>query len=397
MARTTGTYERSTVGGESVEAFMPRPLPPMDPPLDLSGDLALLLARANESVRLLELAGDLVPSVEWFVYAFVRKEAVLSAQIEGTQATLMDLLEVEASGEAPVDADLEEVCGYVDALNFAWDHLGRADGLPLSMRLLSETHARLLRGARGARKQPGEVRRSQNWIGGTRPGNAAFVPPPPHRLGELLSELERAIQDDSDLPPLVRVGLLHVQFETLHPYLDGNGRLPFPSRYGRLGRLLITLLLRHWGLLTRPLLYLSLFLKMHRQEYYRRLSAVREEGDWEGWLAFFLEGVATVADEAVATARRLHVIVGENRDRLLARDDATVFSLRLFELLPEHPILTVNRVIELLDCSRPAAGKAVRVLEAAGIVRPLDDRKKNRTVVFEDYLAHLRQGTELSA
>lgn len=256
------------------------------------------------------------------------------------------------------------------------------------MRLLSETHARLLRGARGAQKQPGEARRSQNWIGGTRLGNAAFVPPPPHRLGELLGELERAIHDDCDLPPLVRVGLLHVQFETLHPYLDGNGRL---------GRLLITLLLRHWGLLTRPLLYLSLFLKMHRQEYYRRLSAVREEGEWEGWLAFFLEGIATVADEAVATARRLHVIVGEKRDRLLARDDATVFSLRLFELLPEHPILTVNRVIELLDCSRPAAGKAVRVLEAAGIVRPKGERKKNRTVVFEDYLAHLRQGTELSA
>ena len=388
MTRTTGTYERSTVAGESVEAFIPRPLPPTEPPLDLSGHLAPLLARANESIRLLELAGDLVPSIEWFVYAFVRKEAVLSAQIEGTQATLMDLLEVEASGEAPVDADVEEVCGYVDALDFAWDHLGRADGLPLLMRLLSETHARLLRGARGAQKQPGEVRRSQNWIGGTRPGNAAFVPPPPHRLGELLSELERAIHDDCDLPPLVRVGLLHVQFETLHPYLDGNGRL---------GRLLITLLLRHWGLLTRPLLYLSLFLKMHRQEYDRRLSAVRKEGEWEGWLAFFLEGIATVADEAVATARRLHVIVGENRDRLLARDDATVFSLRLFERLPEHPILTVNRVIELLDCSRPAAGKAVRVLEAAGIVRALDERKKNRTVVFEDYLAHLRQGTELSA
>jgi hypothetical protein len=150
----------------------------------------------------------------------------------------------------------------------------------------------------------------------------------------------------------------------------------------------------HWGLLTRPLLYLSLFLKMHRQEYYRRLSAAREEGDWEGWLAFFLEGIATVADEAVATARRLHVIVGNSRDRLLARDDATVFSLRLFELLPEHPILTVNRLIERLDCSRPAAGKAVRVLEAAGIVRPKGERKKNRTVVFEDYLAHLRQRSE---
>jgi len=388
MARKTGTVERSTVAGESVEAFVPHPLPPKDPPLDLGGEVGSLLARASESVRLLELAGDLVPSVEWFVYAFVRKEAVLSAQIEGTQATLMDLLEVEASGEAPLDADVEEVCGYVEALNFAWGQLGRADGLPLSMRLLSETHARLLSGARGAQKRPGEVRRSQNWIGGTRPGNGAFVPPPPHRLGVLLGDFERAIHDESELPPLIRVGLLHVQFETLHPYLDGNGRL---------GRLLITLLLRHWGLLTRPLLYLSLFLKMHRRDYYRRLSAVREEGDWEGWLSFFLEGVAEVADEAVATARRLHVIVGESRDRLLARDDATVFSLRLFELLPEHPILTVNRAVEILDCSRPAAGKAVRILEAAGIVRPLDERKKNRTVVFEDYLAHLRQGTEVSS
>ena len=385
MARTTGTFERSTVAGESVEAFLPHPLPPTDPPLVLEGELGALLARANESIRMLQLAGDLVPSVEWFVYAFVRKEAVLSAQIEGTQATLMDLLQVEASDDIPMNADVEEICGYVDALNFAWRELGEPDGLPLSMRLLSEAHGRLLSGTRGAQKQPGEVRRSQNWIGGTRPGNAAFVPPPPHRLGELLSDFERAIHNQSELPPLVRVGLLHVQFETLHPYLDGNGRL---------GRLLITLLLRHWGLLTRPLLYLSLFLKVHRREYYARLSAVREEGDWEGWLAFFLEGVAVVADEAVATARRLHVIVGQKRDRLLAREDATVFSLRLFELLPEHPILTVNRVIELLDCSRPAAGKAVRVLEAAGILQPLDQRKKNRTWVFEDYLAHLRTGTE---
>jgi Fic family protein len=335
----------------------------------------------------LELAGDLVPSVEWFVYAFVRKEAVLSAQIEGTQATLMDLLEVEASGEAPRDADVEEVCGYVDALNYSWDGLGRDAGLPISMRLLSETHRRLLAGARGAQRQPGEVRRSQNWIGGTRPGNAAFVPPPPHLLAALLSDFERAIHDESELPPLLRIGLLHVQFETLHPYLDGNGRL---------GRLLVTLLMRHWGLLSRPLLYLSLFLKLHRQEYYRRLSAVRTEGDWEGWLAFFLEGVRVVADEAVATARRLHVIVSEHRERLLERDDATVLSLRLFELLPQHPLLTVNRTVDLLACSRPAAGKALHVLEAAGILQGLDERKKNRTVGFEDYLAHLRQGTEIT-
>ena len=286
MQRRTGDYERSSVAGEEVKAFIPYRLPPGDPPLQLDGDLRRRLARAQEKLRLLDLAEDLVPSVEWFVYAFVRKEAVLSAQIEGTQATLMDLLEVEASGDTPADADVEEICGYVDALSFSWDELGRETGLPVSMRLLSQAHRRLLSGARGAHQHPGEVRRSQNWIGGTRPGNATFVPPPPHRLGELLSDLERAIHEKSKLPPLVRVGLLHVQFETLHPYLDGNGRL---------GRLLITLLLRHWGLLSRPLLYLSLFLKTHRQEYYRRLSAVRSAGDWEGWLAFFLMHIAKVS------------------------------------------------------------------------------------------------------
>mgnify|MGYP006301969789 FL=1 len=384
--RQTGEYERSTVTGEEVNAFIPFPLPPRDPPLELDDDLAHLLARASEQLRLLDLAGDLVPSVEWFVYAFVRKEAVLSAQIEGTQATLMDLLEVEASGEGPVDADVEEVCGYLDALNFAWEELGRDTGVPISMRLLSEAHRRLLAGARGAGKQPGEVRRSQNWIGGTRPGNASYVPPPPHRLGDLLSEFEHAVHCDSDLPPLVRVGLLHVQFETLHPYLDGNGRL---------GRLLITLLLRHWNQLSRPLLYLSLFLKVHRREYYRRLGAVRSDGDWERWLAFFLEGVATVAEEAIATARRLHTIVGEAREQLLAREDATVLSLRLFELLPQHPLITVNRAVDLLGCSRPAAAKALRVLEAAAVLQPLDARKKNRTLVFKEYLDHLRQGSDV--
>ncbi len=386
MIRQTGRYERSTVAGEEVSAFIPAPLPPRDPPLDLEV-LGPLIAHASERLRLLDLAGDLVPSVDWFVYAFVRKEAVLSAQIEGTQATLMDLLEVEASGEAPTDADVEEVCGYLEALNYAWAELDRDAGLPISMRLLSEAHKRLLSGARGAHKQPGEVRRSQNWIGGTRPGNATFVPPPPHRLPELLSDFERAVHVESDLPPLVRVGLLHVQFETLHPFLDGNGRL---------GRLLITLLLRHWGLLSRPLLYLSLFLKTHRQEYYRRLSAVRTDGDWEAWLDYFLEGIAVVAEEATATARRLHGIVTASRERVLVREDATVFSLRLFELLPEHPIVTVNRVVEMLGCSRPAAGKALRILEAASVLRPLDDRKKNRALVFGEYLDELRQGTELS-
>jgi len=388
MRRQTGVVEQSRVAGETVDAFIPYRLPPADPPISLGGELGELLDRAGERLGLLELAGDLVPSVEWFVYAFVRKEAVLSAQIEGTQATLMDLLEVEASGETPEHDDVAQVCGYVDALGHAWEELGRDSGLPVSMRLLSATHRRLLSGARGANKQPGEVRRSQNWIGGTRSGNARFVPPPPHRLGELLGELERFVHDESDLPPLVRIGMIHVQFETIHPYLDGNGRL---------GRLLITLLLRHWRLLSRPLLYLSLFLKIHRQEYYRRLDAVRSEGDWEGWLAFFLEGVASVADEAVATARRLHAIVEESRGRLIARDDATVIGIRLFELLPAHPIVTVNRVVDLIGCSRPAAAKALRVLEAAGILRAMDDRKKNRAFLFGEYLDLLRQGTETGA
>lgn len=387
MKRITGSYEQSTVAGESVLSFIPLPLPPEAPPIELDTELETWLARAHESLRVLDLAGDLVPSVDWFVYAFVRKEAVLSAQIEGTQTTLMDLLELEASQEAPTDADIEEVSNYINALNFAWEQLEREDGLPLSMRLLSQTHQRLLSGARGAHKQPGQVRRSQNWIGGTRPGNAMFVPPPPHRLTALLSDFERTLHaPDNTLSALIWVGLLHVQFETLHPYLDGNGRL---------GRLLITLLLRHWGLLSRPLLYLSLFLKVHRQEYYRRLSAVREEGDWEGWLKFFLEGVTQVADEAVQTARRLHHIMVVDRERLLLRADATLLALRLFEHLPQHPILTVNRAMELLTCSRPAAGKALSILEAADILRPLNERKKNRAWAFEGYLADLRQGTEL--
>ena len=387
MKRKTGEYEESVAAGEVVRAFVPYALPPADPPLDLGGDLTPLRLRAEEQLRRLELAGDLVPSVDWCVYAFVRKEAVLSAQIEGTQATLMDLLEVEASGEAPVNADVEEVCGYLDAINYAWEELKSESGLPLSTRLLCETHRRLLAGTRGAQKLPGDVRRSQNWVGGTRPGNANFVPPPPHRLGSLLSDLEHAIHDASDLPPLIRVGLLHAQFETLHPYLDGNGRL---------GRLLIALLLRHWGLLSRPLLYLSLFLKMHRQEYYRRLDAIRTDGDWEGWLGYFLEGVAVVADEAVSTARHLHVIVEENREQLHARNDATVLSLRLYERLPQHPVVTVNRVVALLDCSRPAAAKALRVLEGAGVLSALGERKKNRALIFRNYLAHLREGTELT-
>src|SRR6267154_4262045 len=251
--RVIGRTLRRTVAGEEIAAFIPYPLPPRDPPLKLDGKLAALLLRAQQALARLEVAGEMVPSLDWFIYAFVRKEAVVSSQIEGTQATLVDLLTFEAEESAPPNADVEEVCNYLDALTYARNQLGDPKGLPLSMRLLNQTHQRLMRGVRGAEKLPGEVRRSQNWIGGTRPGNAAYVPPPPQALAEALSAFEKYLPaEDDGLPPLVRVGLLHVQFETIHPYLDGNGRI---------GRLLVTLLLEHWNLLAKPLLYLSLFFK----------------------------------------------------------------------------------------------------------------------------------------
>ncbi|MCP5020708.1 MAG: Fic family protein, partial [bacterium] len=366
--------------GEKIRAFIPASLPPSAPPLDLSS-LEEALALALEALRLLDLAGSMVPSIDWFVYAFVRKEAVLSSQIEGTQSTLMDLFESEVHRDNPGDHDLQEVCAYLEALEHGWNEIENADGLPICMRLLSEVHRKLLNSTRGSSKQPGEVRRTQNWLGGTRPGNAAFVPAPPHRLPELLGEFEKAIHDPSDLHPLIRIGLLHVQFETIHPYLDGNGRL---------GRLLITLLLREWQLLSKPLLYISLHLKTHRDEYYRRLGAVRTQGDWEGWLNFFLEGVAETATSATDTARKLHAVMSEYRERLLGRSDITVLSLRLFELLPDHPVVNTNRTIELLECSRPAGIKALRVLESAGVLSPLSNERKNRMLAFEAYLKHLR-------
>ena len=257
---------------------------------------------------------------------------------------------------------------------------------PLSMRLLNGTHERLMRGVRGATKLPGEVRRSQNWIGGSRPGNASFVPPPPHLLPDGFSALERYIHANDTLPPLVRAGLLHVQFETLHPYLDGNGRI---------GRLLISLLLEHWLVLTRPLLYLSLFFKRHRAEYYRRLGLVRSEGDWEGWLDFFLDGVATIADEAVATARDLFVLVAADRERLLARPETALAAVRLFERLPTNPIVTSSSVMRLLATTRPTASRAIETLVDAGVLVETTGKRRDRAFAYDAYLRRLREGTEI--
>jgi len=389
MQRRTGQYERTTVAGEDVAAFVPHPLPPLDPALALDMGSLELLQKAEEGLRRLELAGEMVPSLDWFVYGFVRKEAVVSSQIEGTQATLVDLLAHEAAGESDADTapDVREICNYLDAVRFAREEQAKAGGLPLSMRLLNQAHAKLMHGVRGGHKLPGEVRRSQNWIGGTRPGNAAFVPPPPQRLQDALSALEKYMHEQDDqLPPLVRIGLLHVQFESIHPYLDGNGRV---------GRLLIALLMEHWSLLSSPLLYLSLYFKRHRDEYYRRLSAVRTEGDWEGWIAYFLEGVHTIAGEAVDSTRELFALVARDRERVLAMPQGSMMAARLFERLPEHPMLTITNAIALLETTRPTATKAISTLVDSGVLVESSGRKRDRTFVYAGYLDLLREGTEL--
>ena len=385
MKRITGQYERTAAGGEQVSAFVPFALPPRDPAIAIEGPLADRLVAAEHALARLDLAGEMVPSVDWFVYAFVRKEAVTSSQIEGTRASLVDLLAFEAGSEAQPGDDVEEVCNYLEALNYAREELARPDGLPLSMRLLNGSHRRLMQGARGAGKQPGEIRRSQNWIGGTRPGNAAHVPPPPRRLPALVGDLERYVHGEDRLPALVRAGLAHAQFETIHPYLDGNGRI---------GRLLIALLLEHWGLLKSPLLYLSLYFKRHREAYYRRLGAVRSDGDWEGWTAFFLDGVAAIADEAVASARELFALVTDDRRRLLARDSTSVSAARLFERLPDHPIVTVASAMRLVDASKPTASRAIETLVAAGILAETTGRKRDRRFAYRDYIDRLQVGTE---
>jgi Fic family protein len=384
--RQPGRYEKSTVAGEAVSAFIPDPLPP---PLKLSAELQEKVRLAEQKLSRLELAGEMMPSLEWFIYAFVRKEAVVSSQIEGTQASLDDLLAYEAGapgGKEESTDDVEEVSNYLAALTYARQQLSSEKGLPLSTRLLNQAHHRLMKGVRGATKQPGELRRSQNWIGGTHPGNAVFVPPPPQELGRLLSDLEKYIHRHDDLPPLVRAALVHVQFETIHPYLDGNGRI---------GRLLITLLLEHWKLLSEPLLYLSLFFKRHRAEYYRLLNAVRLESDWESWVSFFLEGASTIADEAADTARDLFVLVNRDRARVLSVRNASVMAARLLDRLPRHPIVTIPAVVKLLDTTKPTAAKAVGVLEQLGILKETTGRRRDRTFSYSAYLDRLRAGTEL--
>jgi Fic family protein len=380
VGRSTGTYLSALAAGEAVRAFLPAGLPVSDPPIELAGALAQRLLAAEAALRHLDLAAQMVPSLDWFLYGFVRKEAVVSSQIEGTQATLTDLFQFEAKEDEKPTPDVQEVCNYVDALKYARAQLASAKGLPLSIRLLNEMHKRLMRGVRGASKAPGQVRKTQNWIGGSRPGNAAFVPPPPERLPELLSNLEKYLHSTDSLPAIARAGIVHVQFETIHPYLDGNGRI---------GRVLISLLLEHWKVLPHPLLYLSLFFRRHQSEYYRRLSAVRADGDWEGWLDFFLDGVATIAEEAVRLARDLFALVAADRVRLLSESGASVAALRLFEALPSHPIVSVASASKILEVTKPTAIKAVDTLVAANVLNETTGKLRGREFAYAAYLEKL--------
>jgi Fic family protein len=377
MTRTTGTYSISTTLGESVRAFVPHALPPSVPAL--SPEVFTDLNRQTE-LALARLAGvsGLVPSVDWLLYSAIRKEALLTSQIEGTQATLTDLFDEEAGFKVSNTDDVEEVTNYLHAFRWTQEQLRDPKGLPISVRLLCEAHRRLLDGARGAGKQPGELRQSQNWIGGTRPGNAVFVPPPPEHVPTLLADMERFIHDTAtDLPPMVKVALIHAQFETIHPFLDGNGRI---------GRLLIAALFEHWGLLSEPLMYLSGYLKQHQAEYYRRLSAIRTKGDWESWVTFFLEGVATAAGDAEKNIIEVASLVATDRRRLLQSAKAGPTSYRLFEVLPMMPRFTIERVRQQLDTSFPTATAAVKALEELGIVAEMTGQKKNRSYSYQAYV-----------
>jgi len=377
MTRQTGQYRVTTVHEEQVRAFVPHPLPPREPPLAVAGQIAALHATAQTALARLGVAASLVPSTDWFLYGFVRKEAVLTSQIEGTQATLRDVLTYEATQEAQRPDDVREVCNYVEALTYARRQLASPKGLPLSTRLLCEAHRRLMRGTRGGDQRPGEIRRSQNWIGGTRPGNARFVPPPPEEVPAALAALERWLHSDDPLPPLIKAGLAHVQFETIHPFLDGNGRI---------GRLLIALLVEHWGLLEHPLLYLSVAFRRRQQEYYARLAAVRTDGDWEGWTAFFLECVREAADDGVQVAQALHALLARDRARLVGHPRATIAAIRLLDRLPIHPVLTVPRAAQVLGVTAPPARKAVELLARLGMLRETTGKQRDRVYAYHEYL-----------
>src|SRR5579871_1214915 len=371
-----GAYVETSAGGERVRAYVPAPLPP-NPPLEL-GRFMQVYERAIAAVGRLDGVTTILPSPPLFLYMYVRKEALLSSQIEGTQSSLSDLLLFENHERPTVELDdVTEVSNYVAAIEHGVSRM--RGGFPLSLRLIREMHAILLKSGRGAAKQPGEFRRSQNWIGGTRPGNALFVPPPPNRLMECLDPFEKFLHDKSEsLPLLVRLGLIHVQFESIHPFLDGNGRL---------GRLLITLLLCEKKALREPLLYLSLYFKTHRAYYYELLQRVRAEGAWEDWLAFFLEGIETTADEVSKAAKRSLRLFASDRKRIAALGRASSSALRVQEYMQKRPIANIRAMSKELKLSVPTITASLQHLARVGMVKEITGGRRNRVFSYSRYLA----------
>jgi Fic family protein len=377
-----GHWVTTETAGEKTRAYMPPPLPP-DPPLDL-GRMARLIGRAGQALGKLDGMTAVLPSPSLFIFMYVRKEALLSSQIEGTQSSLSDLLLFESKEPpfVPLD-DVQEVSNYVSAMEHGLKRL--EEGFPLSLRLIREMHKELLSKGRGSSKQPGEFRSTQNWIGGTRPGNALFVPPPPGEVMKCMSDLEHFLHDRDTYPVLLRAALAHVQFETIHPFLDGNGRL---------GRLLITLLLCEEKALVQPILYLSLYFKAHRSRYYELLQTVREKGDWETWVEFFLEGVIETAEQGVSTAQRLLALFEADRKKIAELGRAAPSALRVFTELQRSPLVSVPTAAEKLQTSRPTVRKSLEHLQALEIVRETTGRQRGRVYQYHKYLEILDEGTE---
>lgn len=380
-----GRYVTIAVAGEKVRAFVPAPLPP-HPPINWTPDLRSKFDQALLALGRLDSVSTLLPDTSLFLYMYVRKEAVLSSMIEGTQSSLSDLLLFELDQEpgAPLD-DVREVSNYVAALDHGLRLLDQ--GLPLSLRLFREIHGVLLNKGRGSHQAPGEFRRSQNWIGGTRPGNAAFVPPPPEVVLECMGQLELFLHDEPEATPiLLKAALAHVQFETIHPFLDGNGRL---------GRLLITLLLCEQKVLREPMLYLSLYFNTHRQYYYELLNTVRMTGNWEAWLDFFAEAVIVTATQAVETAQQLLDLSGRDRDRISGLGRAAASTLKVHRALMEHPIATSGWLVDKTGLTAATVNKALAHLERLGIVRELTAQRRNRLFSYAGYVEIMNRGTEL--
>jgi len=369
-----GHYEKQVVGG--YRAFLPRPLPP-NLPLVYDNDLLALLSRADRALGRLDGATKVLPDPDLFVAMYVRKEAVLSSQIEGTQATLVDVLEFESGGSAPEHRDVEEVVNHIRAMNHG---LARLEEIPVSLRLIREIHEHLMAGVRGHERSPGDFRTSQNWVGqpGSTIATATHVPPPPHALLEHLGHLESFIHATDPLPDLIKVGLVHCQFETIHPFLDGNGRV---------GRLLITFLLCEMEVMKRPLLYISHYFRAHKEVYYERLQAVRDSGDWEGWLKFFLEAVCRVSEEATETARSIAQMREDHRRMVAESFGATATkALALLESLYMQPVTNVNQVRRTIGGAYSNANTLVARLESMGLLREMSGQKRNRRFSYAPYL-----------